>query len=232
MNKNPLLSRRLGWIIDNPNPPVYFSRGENLTKEELTNMKHKSNIKILVLDNYDSFTYNLVHIIRELGYGEQMTVVRNDKISLEEIEEYDKILLSPGPGLPKDAGIMPDLIAKYGKDKHILGICLGHQGISENYGASLFNMPEVLHGVGTSATILGKDPLFEGVPEKLQVARYHSWCVDAESLNGELNLLAIDDENRVMAVKHKTYSVYGLQFHPESVITEHGIQMMKNWLEM
>ncbi|MEL6191598.1 MAG: aminodeoxychorismate/anthranilate synthase component II [Bacteroidota bacterium] len=189
-------------------------------------------MKILVLDNYDSFTYNLVHIIRELGYGDQMTVVRNDKISLEEIEKYDKILLSPGPGLPKDAGIMPDLIAKYGKDKHILGICLGHQGISENYGASLFNMPEVLHGVGTSATIVEKDPLFAGVPEKLQVARYHSWCVDAESLNGELNLLAIDDENRVMAVKHKTYSVYGLQFHPESVITEHGIQMMKNWLEM
>ncbi|MEM6765408.1 MAG: aminodeoxychorismate/anthranilate synthase component II [Bacteroidota bacterium] len=190
-------------------------------------------MKILVLDNYDSFTYNLVHIVRELGYGNQMRVVRNDKISLEEIEEYDKILLSPGPGLPKDAGIMPQLIAKYGKNKHILGICLGHQGISENYGASLFNMPEVLHGVGTSTTVIaGGDPIFEGVPESFQVARYHSWSVDRESLNGQLQLLAVDDENRVMAVKHKQYSVYGLQFHPESVITEHGIQMMKNWLEM
>ena len=190
-------------------------------------------MKLLVLDNYDSFTYNLVHIVRELGYGEQMDVFRNDKIALEDVEKYDKILLSPGPGLPEEAGIMPDVIQQYAPTKHILGVCLGHQGIAECFGAKLYNLSEVLHGIGTPSQLVGEnDPLFEGVPQRFEVGRYHSWAVDAQSVNGALEILAYDDEGCIMALKHKTYSVYGLQFHPESVITEHGMKIMQNWLEL
>lgn len=190
-------------------------------------------MKLLVLDNYDSFTYNLVHIVRELGYGPQMDIFRNDHITLDEVEVYDKIILSPGPGIPSEAGIMLDLIRRYAPAKHILGVCLGHQGIAECYGASLHNMEEVLHGVATPAKLLQQnDPIFEGVPTNFQVARYHSWTVLKHTMNGQLNLLAEDHKGQVMALKHKTYNVYGLQFHPESIITEHGIQIMKNWLEL
>ena len=190
-------------------------------------------MKILVIDNYDSFTYNLVHIVRELGYDEAMAVVRNDKISLEEVEKYDKILLSPGPGLPEEAGIMPAVISSYAPTKSIMGVCLGHQGIAETFGARLYNLQEVLHGIGTPTKLLVKDdPLFAGIPERFQVGRYHSWAVTPDSVNGKLTVLAVDDEGCIMAFKHKEYDVYGLQFHPESVITEHGIQIMKNWLEM
>lgn len=190
-------------------------------------------MKILVLDNYDSFTYNLVHIIRELGYGDEMEVHRNDKISLEAVAEFDKILLSPGPGLPSEAGIMPELIRTYAPTKHILGICLGHQGIGECFGADLTNMEEVLHGIATPVQRLsGEDPIFEGVPQQFQVARYHSWAVRRETMNGSLRLLAEDENGIVMALKHTQYSVYGLQFHPESIITDHGIRIVENWLKM
>ena len=189
--------------------------------------------KILVLDNYDSFTFNLVHILRELGYGPQMDVYRNDKISIEAVESYDKVLLSPGPSLPKDAGIMPELIQRYAPHKHILGVCLGHQGIAESFGASLYNLKEVLHGIATPLKVLrGEDPLFAGIPSQFEVARYHSWAVDPKSLNGTLEVIAEDPDGCIMGIKHTTYPTYGVQFHPESVITEHGVQLMKNWLEL
>ena len=140
-------------------------------------------MKLLVLDNYDSFTYNLVHIIRELGYGAQMDIYRNDKISFEAVAAYDKILLSPGPGIPEEAGIMMDLIKTYGPTKSILGICLGHQGIAEAYGASLYNMPLVLHGVADKAlTTEDKDYLYTGLPQEIPVCRYHSWSVNKDSV--------------------------------------------------
>ena len=189
--------------------------------------------KILVLDNYDSFTFNLVHIIRELGYGNQMDVFRNDRIELDAVSGYEKVLLSPGPGLPKEAGIMPELIKCYAPTKHILGVCLGHQAIAETFGASLYNLTEVLHGVSTPTKLSHEeDPLFAGLPPTFQVARYHSWAVDPNSMNGALRVLAVDDEACIMAIRHKIYPVYGVQFHPESVITEHGIRLMKNWLEL
>ncbi|MEM6628065.1 MAG: aminodeoxychorismate/anthranilate synthase component II [Bacteroidota bacterium] len=189
--------------------------------------------KILVLDNYDSFTFNLVHIIRELGYGDQMDVFRNDRIELGAVDAYEKVLLSPGPGLPEEAGIMPELIRQYASTKHILGVCLGHQAIAEGFGARLYNLKEVLHGVATPTKIdITEDPLFDGLPAIFQVARYHSWAVDPTSINGKLSVLAVDDQACIMAIKHKEYPVYGVQFHPESVITEHGIRLMKNWLEM
>lgn len=193
----------------------------------------KKQPRILVLDNYDSFTFNLVHIIRELGYDQQMDVFRNDKIHLDDVGQYDKLLLSPGPGLPAEAGIMPQLISRYAPEKHIMGVCLGHQGIAEAFGARLYNLKEVLHGVATPTHItVASDPLFEGLPQSFQVGRYHSWAVVPESVNGTLEVLAEDKEGCIMAIRHKTYQVYGVQFHPESVITEYGIQIMRNWLEL
>ena len=189
-------------------------------------------MRILVLDNYDSFTYNLVHIIRELGYGPVMDVYRNDKIALEAVDQYDKILLSPGPGIPSEAGILLDLVRTYGASKSILGICLGHQAIGEVYGGTLYNMTEVLHGVGTKVKVLKEDDyLFQDVPGEFMVCRYHSWAIDASTVNGEMMINSEDEKGIVMGLSHKTYDVRGLQFHPESILTENGIQLMKNWLE-
>ncbi|MEZ4886629.1 MAG: aminodeoxychorismate/anthranilate synthase component II [Chitinophagales bacterium] len=188
-------------------------------------------MKILVLDNYDSFVYNLVHIIRALGYGGDMDIVRNDKIELEEVVQYDKILLSPGPGIPEEAGIMMDLIRKYAPTKSIMGVCLGHQAIGEVFGAKLVNMDEVLHGIATPNIVKDEDELlFEGVPNRFTVARYHSWMIDAETVTEELKVTAVDDENRVMGIRHREYDVRGVQFHPESVLTEHGVKIVENWL--
>jgi anthranilate synthase component II len=186
-------------------------------------------MKILVLDNYDSFTYNLVHLIRENGYA--VDIFRNDKISLEEVGRYDKILLSPGPGIPDEAGIMKRVVKEYGTTKSILGICLGHQGIAEVYGAALFNIPKVLHGV-TSLTEI-KDPdeyLFKGVPAKFQATHYHSWAVLPESIPSVLNVTAANNEGLIMGLSHQRYDVKGLQFHPESIMTPEGPKMIKNWL--
>lgn len=189
-------------------------------------------MKILVLDNYDSFTYNLVHIIRELGYGDQLDVFRNDKIDLKDVSKYDKILLSPGPGIPSEAGIMLGLIKEYAPSKSILGICLGHQGIAEVFGAKLYNMPLVLHGIGTNVNIKQDDDyLFKEIPQSFKVCRYHSWAVVKESVNGMLEINSLDDNDIVMGVSHKAYDVRGLQFHPESVVTENGKILIKNWLE-
>ena len=186
-------------------------------------------MKILVLDNYDSFTYNLVHIIRALGH--QPDVFRNDKISIEDVKAYDKILLSPGPGIPDEAGIMKAVIEKYGSTKSILGICLGHQGIAEVYGAKLYNIPNVLHGVTSIARVTDRsERLFDGVPDTFQCTHYHSWAVLPETINDNLKVTATNDEGLVMGLRHVKYDVKGLQFHPESVMTPEGPKMIANWL--
>jgi anthranilate synthase component 2 len=186
-------------------------------------------MKILILDNYDSFTYNLVHIIRELGYP--FEVFRNDKITLDEASQYNKILLSPGPGIPNEAGIMKDLIKAFGPTKSILGVCLGHQGIAEVYGGKLFNLPKVLHGVTSEAIVKDQDEiLFDGLPEKFQVCHYHSWAVLPEIPN-DLVVTSTDSEGMIMGLRHASFDVRGVQFHPESVMTPEGPKIIANWLK-
>ncbi|WP_128548828.1 anthranilate synthase component II [Larkinella soli] len=186
-------------------------------------------MKILVIDNYDSFTYNLVYILRELGH--QVDVRRNDRLTLDEVEEYDKILLSPGPGIPSEAGIMQEVIRRYAPTKSILGVCLGHQGIGEAFGARLENMDEVYHGVAHRAVVENRsERLFNGLPRELMVGRYHSWTVIPESLPEDLVVTAVDENGRVMGLAHRKFDVRGVQFHPESVLTEHGREMLQNWL--
>jgi len=187
-------------------------------------------MKILVLDNYDSFTYNLVHIIRALGY--QMDIFRNDKITIEEVKKYDKILLSPGPGVPDEAGIMKQVVKEYGPSKSIIGICLGHQGIGEVYGAKLFNIPKVLHGVTSIVEVKDNDEyLFKGVSGKFQATHYHSWAVLPDTITSDLKVTATNDEGLVMALSHVKYDVKGVQFHPESIMTPEGPKMIENWLK-
>lgn len=188
--------------------------------------------KILLLDNYDSFTYNIVHIIKELGYGGALSVIRNDKITVEEAGAYDKILISPGPGIPDEAGILKPLVERYGAEKSILGICLGLQGIAEVFGSKLYNMFTVLHGVASDISVLEpEDYLFQNVPGKFKGCHYHSWAVLPESINGKLKVTAIDEQNNIMGLRHVEYDVRGLQFHPESILTEHGKQLIDNWLK-
>jgi len=189
-------------------------------------------MKVLVLDNYDSFTYNLVQLVKKLGYGTKMDVRRNDKISLEEVEEYDNILLSPGPGVPAEAGIMPELIKEYAPTKKILGVCLGHQAIAEAFGGTLLNLPEPVHGVATKIKVTSKsESLFRGIPNEFQACRYHSWVVVPTSMPNELEVTALDANGQIMALRHKNYNVRGVQFHPESILTEHGETMMRSWLK-
>jgi anthranilate synthase component 2 len=185
-------------------------------------------MKLLMIDNYDSFTYNLVHIIEELGH--EIDIFRNDKISLEEVGKYDKILLSPGPGIPSEAGILLDVIKTYSATKSILGICLGHQAICEVFGAKLENMKEVLHGIDSEITITKPDVLFKGLPKNFKIGHYHSWRVANNSIPIELEVTAIDTRNQIMGIVHKKYDVRGLQFHPESILTEHGKQLIANWI--
>lgn len=185
---------------------------------------------ILVLDNYDSFTYNLVHIIRELGFS--VDVIRNDKISTDAVAVYDKIMLSPGPGIPDEAGIMKDVVRRYGPTKSILGICLGHQGIGEVFGAELFNIPKVLHGVTSKVKIKdSSEYLFNGVTDNFEATHYHSWAVKPESILSQLKVTATNNEGLVMGLRHEHYDVKGLQFHPESVMTTEGPKMIANWLK-
>jgi len=186
-------------------------------------------MKILVIDNYDSFVYNLVHILYSLG-AEDITVRKNDQIALEEIRAYDKILLSPGPGVPKDAGIMPALIREFSETKSILGICLGHQAISEAFGAEIENLKEPLHGVSSQLSALTPDYLFKNCPQQFKVGHYHSWVTAEDSLNDQLIITSKDERGYIMSLAHKTFDVRGLQFHPESVLTESGVQMLLNWL--
>ena len=185
-------------------------------------------MKILLLDNYDSFTYNLLHIVKELGA--QIEVRRNDQITLDEVERFDKILLSPGPGLPEEAGILLPLIRRYAPTKSILGVCLGEQAIGEAFGAKLVNLTEVYHGISSDIQIVADDPLFEGLPRRFQAGRYHSWVVSREQFPDCLEVTAVDTEkNYIMALRHRTYDVCGIQFHPESVLTPEGKRMIQNW---
>lgn len=187
--------------------------------------------KVLILDNYDSFTYNIHHILTELGA--QVDVFRNDKISLDEVDRYHKIVLSPGPGIPSEAGILLDLIRRYAPTKSILGICLGEQAIGEAFGAELINLSKVYHGVASEIDIVAKDPIFEGLEPQIEVGRYHSWVVASEALPSELEVTALDKESgQIMALRHREYDVRGVQFHPESVLTPQGSEIIKNWLAL
>lgn len=187
-------------------------------------------MKILVLDNYDSFVYNLVHILKELGH--RPDVFRNDKIHLKEVERYDKILLSPGPGIPHEAGVMMDLIQKYAPTKSILGVCLGHQAIAEAFGAKLLNLPTVLHGIVTQNFVLDKqEKIFQNIPNQFKIGRYHSWVVDKNSNLENFRITAEDEQGQIMGISHKIYDVRGVQFHPESVMTEFGIEIVRNWMK-
>lgn len=185
--------------------------------------------KILVVDNYDSFTFNLVHLLQECGMD--CTVIRNDKFKIADIEVFDKILLSPGPGIPEEAGLLMEVIRTYGPFKSILGICLGQQAIAEVYGGKLFNLSRPVHGTATPLKILKPDEmLFKGLPGRFMIGRYHSWAVAPEGFPESLEITAVDDEGVIMALSHKQYDVKGLQFHPESVLSEHGKQIIANWL--
>ncbi|MES2516296.1 MAG: aminodeoxychorismate/anthranilate synthase component II [Bacteroidota bacterium] len=186
-------------------------------------------MKLLVLDNYDSFTYNLVHLIEKVSEI-PFDVIRNDKISIEDVKAYDKILLSPGPGLPKSAGIMPGLITTYGASKSILGVCLGLQAIGEAYGGNLKNLEKVFHGIATPIHIVSEDPIFKDCPKTFTVGRYHSWVINNNQLPSQLQITATDKDGNIMAVKHYTHDVRGVQFHPESILSEYGELMIHNWL--
>ena len=187
-------------------------------------------MKILILDNYDSFTYNLVHYLNEI-VDEKVDVIRNDKISIEDIDQYTHILLSPGPGVPDEAGIMKELIQKYGGSKSIFGVCLGMQAIGEVYGGKLINLDKVYHGLSLPATLVSKEDItFKGIPRKIMVGRYHSWVIQTEDFPDQLEITAVDEEGRVMALRHRELNVRGVQFHPESILTEYGKKMLENWL--
>ena len=191
--------------------------------------RHKF-MKILVFDNYDSFTYNLVHAVKKLGFTD-VEVHRNDQIALEDIARFDKIILSPGPGVPSESGILLDVIRTYAPTKPILGVCLGEQAIAEAFGGTLINLTEVHHGVSSMVDVLEEDVLFNGLGKKIEVGRYHSWAVERSTLPECLTITAVDEEGMIMALAHKTYDVRGVQFHPESVLTPDGEKMLKNWLE-
>ncbi|AVM52038.1 anthranilate synthase component 2 [Bacteroides zoogleoformans] len=204
-------------------------------------------MKIVIIDNYDSFTYNLAHLVKELGT--ETYVLRNDRFRLEELQPYDKIILSPGPGLPREAGLLPDVIRTYAGQKPILGVCLGEQAIGEAFGAKLINLSNVFHGVQTEIAVRGEDApeenssfithrslpapdyLFNGLPSTIFVGRYHSWVVHTEDFPQELAVTAISPEGQIMALKHRKYDVRGIQFHPESVLTPDGKKIMDNWLK-
>lgn len=187
-------------------------------------------MKIIIIDNYDSFTYNLSHLIKELGA--EVTVYRNDQFELPQLEQFDKIVLSPGPGIPSEAGLLLDVIKTYAGKKPILGVCLGHQAIGESFGGKLENLSEVFHGVATEGKQFGIDPIFNGLPERITMGRYHSWVVSKEDFPSCLEITAESDEGQIMALRHREYDIHGIQFHPESVLTTEGRTMLSNWLKM
>jgi len=186
-------------------------------------------MKILVFDNYDSFTYNLVQIIEQI-VGEKVDVYRNDQIPLEDIGKYDKIILSPGPGIPEEAGILLDVIKKYAPTKSIFGVCLGQQAIAEAFGGSLINLLEIYHGVATEAVQINAHKIFNGLPETLEVGRYHSWAVNPDDFPAELEITSVDKNGMIMSLKHQSYDVHAVQYHPESILTPDGKQILENFL--
>jgi anthranilate synthase component 2 len=188
------------------------------------------NMKILVFDNYDSFTYNLVHLVEQIT-NEKVDVFRNDEISLDDVNAYDKIILSPGPGIPSEAGLLLPLIKRYAPTKSILGVCLGHQAIGEAFGGTLTNLSKVYHGVATPIRITNKAAqILKGLPETIEVGRYHSWIINNDNFPAELEVTATDENGYIMALQHKTFDVQGVQFHPESVLTPDGEKILRNWL--
>jgi anthranilate synthase component II len=186
--------------------------------------------KILVIDNYDSFTYNLVHYLEDLNCV--VTVFRNDEFELEEVEKFDKILLSPGPGIPDEAGLLKEVIKTYAPTKSIFGVCLGQQAIGEVFGGTLTNLEKVYHGIATKVVLTNPDlVLFENLPSEFEVGRYHSWVVAPENFPESLEVTSVDENGQIMSLKHKTYNVRGVQYHPESVLTPNGKQILKNWVQ-
>jgi anthranilate synthase component 2 len=205
-----------------------FEKIDSILKSEVDSERMKA--KILVIDNYDSFTYNLVHLLQELN--QDYVVVRNDKFELDYVEQFDKILLSPGPGIPEEAGLLLDVIRKYAPTKSILGICLGQQAIAEVFGGRLFNLPKPLHGVATPINVIdNSEKLFQNFPKDSKIGRYHSWAVDPNTLPDSLYVTAVDENGIIMALTHKEYDVRGMQFHPESVLTDNGKLLIANWLK-
>jgi anthranilate synthase component 2 len=185
-------------------------------------------MKIVIIDNYDSFTYNLSHLIKSLGA--EVDVVRNDQFQMADLEGYSKIVLSPGPGIPSEAGLLLDVIRTYAGKKPILGVCLGHQAIGEVFGGQLENLSEVFHGVATPCHIVADDPIFSGIDRDITVGRYHSWVVSNENLPDCLEVTAVSDEGQIMALRHRELNIRGIQFHPESVLTPDGRKMLQNWM--
>ena len=186
-------------------------------------------MKIVIIDNYDSFTYNLSHLIKEIGA--EVTVIRNDQFTLNQLERFDKIVLSPGPGIPSEAGLLIDVIKTYKGRKPILGVCLGHQAIGEVFGGTLENLSDVFHGVATEGTQFSNDYIFDSLPKRITMGRYHSWVVSRENFPTCLEVTAVSDEGQIMALKHKNYDIHGIQFHPESVLTPEGKTILRNFIE-
>ena len=184
--------------------------------------------RVVIIDNYDSFTYNLAHLVRQLGAT--VEVYRNDQFTLNQLEPFSKIILSPGPGIPEEAGLLTDVIRTYAGRKSMLGVCLGHQAIGEVFGARLTNLAEVYHGVATPCTQFGNDPIFAGLPKRIEIGRYHSWVVDRAGFPDCLDVTAVSDDGCIMGLRHKNYDIHGIQFHPESVLTPEGKTIVKNWL--
>lgn len=186
-------------------------------------------MKTVIIDNYDSFTYNLAHLVKELGA--ELSVVRNDQFRLSELKPFDKIILSPGPGIPTEAGLLMDVIDAYASVKPILGVCLGHQAIGEYFGGKLTNLSQVFHGIASIISITAPDYIYKELPAQVQVGRYHSWVVDNEGLPDCLEVTSVSEEGQIMSLRHKQYDVRGIQYHPESVLTPEGRKIIANWLK-
>ena len=186
-------------------------------------------MKIVIIDNYDSFTYNLSHLIKEIGA--EVTVIRNDQFTLNQLERFDKIVLSPGPGIPSEAGLLLDVIKTYKGRKPILGVCLGHQAIGEVFGGTLENLSDVFHGVATEGTQFSNDYIFDSLPKRIPMGSYNSWVVSRQNFPTCLEVTAVSDEGQIMALKHKNYDIHGIQFHPESVLTPEGKTILRNFIE-
>ena len=186
-------------------------------------------MKTVIIDNYDSFTYNLAHLVKELGA--EVSVVRNDQFRLSELKPFDKIILSPGPGIPTEAGLLMDVIDAYAPVKPILGVCLGHQAIGEYFGGKLTNLSQVFHGIASTISITAPDYIYKELPAQVQVGRYHSWVVDNEGLPDCLEVTSVSEEGQIMSLRHKQYDVRGIQYHPEGVLTPEGRKIIANWLK-
>ena len=185
--------------------------------------------RVVIIDNYDSFTYNLAHLVKQLGA--KVEVFRNDQFTLNQLERFTKIILSPGPGIPEEAGLLIDVIRTYAGRKPMLGVCLGHQAIAEVFGGKLVDLKEVYHGIATEGTQFGNDPIFSGLPKRIVMGRYHSWVVDRAGFPDCLEVTAMSDDGQIMALRHRNYNIHGIQFHPESVLTPEGATIVRNWLQ-